>query len=288
MIKRYTDAEIDTMAAFYEEHGAVKLPGLLDATTVKRILDTIDDAAAKCEAGEELGRDTSFGRAEGRMTIRFMWRSSPVIRDFMLDPELAEPIARIVGTKQLRFWFDLTFMHNGSNQGEAGAGTPWHHDGSAFHFKGMQLPSLWMAMTPSNAERSRLKFIDRSHKTVPGFYRTPENTPPEDGSKDGFLETPDFDALVARGEENVLTWDCEPGDALMIHPLTIHGADGNTGNAGRRVAITTRWLGDDVRFLPNSYNRAMKSTGLAESDLAIGGKPKGDYFPVVWDETAKA
>jgi ectoine hydroxylase-related dioxygenase (phytanoyl-CoA dioxygenase family) len=283
MVKRYSDADIDSMKAFYEEHGAVKLPGLLDAQTVRTILDTIDASAARAEAGEPPGEDMSFGRAEGRLTIRYMWRAIPTIREFMLQPELAEPIARIVGTQRLHFWFDLTFMHNGSTQGDAGAGTPWHHDGSVFHFKGMQLPSLWMAMTPANADRSRLKFIDGSHKTVPGFYRSPDNPAPADGSKDGFLDVPDFDALVARGEERVLTWDCEPGDAIIIHPLTIHGADGNKGGAGRRVAITTRWLGDDVRFLPNSYAKAMQSTGLAASDLVIGGRPKGDYFPVVWD-----
>ena len=288
MVKRYADAEIDEMAAFYEAHGAVKLPGLIEPEWVKTILEAIDATAARADEPQPPGSDLSFGRAEGRMTIRYMWRDVPVVREFLLRPDLAEPIARIVRTNQLHFWFDLTFMHNGSTQGDAGAGTPWHHDIAAFTFKGMQLPSLWMAMTPADANRSRLKFIDGSHKTVPGYYRTADNKPPADGSKDGFLDVPDFDALVARGEEKILTWDCEPGDAIIIHPCTIHGADGNKGSQGRRVAITTRWLGDDVRFLPTSFAAAQRAVGITASELVLGARPHGDYFPLVWDATRQA
>ena len=289
MVKKYTDAEIDTMAAFYEEHGAVKLPGLIEPEWVKTILETIDATAARADEPQPPGRDLSFGRAEGRMTIRYMWRDVPVVREFLLRPDLAEPIARIVRTHQLRFWFDLTFMHNGSTQGDAGAGTPWHHDIAAFTFKGMQLPSLWMAMTPADANRSRLKFIDGSHKTVPGYYRTADQKPPADGSQDGFLDVPDFDAMVARGDEKILAWDCEPGDAIIIHPCTIHGADGNKGGAqGRRVAITTRWLGDDVRFLPTSFAASQRAVGIVASEMVLGAKPHGEYFPVVWNDDRRA
>ena len=289
MVKRYTEAELDAMAAFYEEHGAVKLPGLIEPEWVETILATIDETAARADEPRPPGSDLSFGRAEGRMTIRYMWRDVPVVREFLLRPELAEPIARIVRTERLRFWFDLTFMHNGTTVGDAGAGTPWHHDIAAFTFKGEQLPSLWMAMTPADAERSRLQFIDGSHKTVPGFYRTADNAAPADGSKDGFLEVPDFDALVARGEQKILTWDCEPGDAIIIHPYAIHGARGNAAGSshGRRVAITTRWLGDDVRFLPTSFAAAQKAVGIAASELSFGSRPHGEYFPLVWSEASR-
>jgi ectoine hydroxylase-related dioxygenase (phytanoyl-CoA dioxygenase family) len=31
-----------------------------------------------------------------------------------------------------------------------------------------------------------------------------------------------------------LAWDVVPGDALLIRPYTLHGADGNVGGAGPR------------------------------------------------------
>ena len=282
MVKRYSEDELQQMAAFYDEHGVVKLPGLIEPEWVDKILQAIDDTAARADEPVAAGSDLSFGRAEGRMTIRYMWREIPTVRDFLLRPDLAEPIARITRTEKLRFWFDLTFIHDGSTAGGAGEGTPWHHDIAAFHFKGLQLPSLWMAMTHADANRSRLKFIDGSHKSVPGFMRTMDNKPPEDGSPDGFLEVADYDTLIAEGKEKVVTWDMEPGDAIILHPYVIHGADGNRGRQNRRVAITTRWLGDDVRFLPTSYPKAMNAIGVKESALALGSPPRGEYFPVVW------
>jgi ectoine hydroxylase-related dioxygenase (phytanoyl-CoA dioxygenase family) len=288
MLRRYSEDDLQAMTAHYETHGVVKLPGLIEPEWVDRILAAIDSTARLADGPQPPDRDLSFGRGDGRMTIRYMWRDVPVVRDFLLRPELAEPIARIVGTKTLRFWFDLTFMHNGSTTGDAGVGTPWHHDIAAFTFKGEQLPSLWMAMTPADAQRSRLEFISGSHKTVPGFYRTPDNPRPADGSDDGFLDLPDFDALVAAGQEKLLTWDCAPGDAVIIHPYTIHGARGNTASAhGRRVAITTRWLGDDVRFLPTNWAKASQAVGIAKSQLHLGSRAHGDYFPLVWDSTAR-
>ena len=60
------------------------------------------------------------------------------------------------------------------------------------------------------------------------------------------LTIPDFDTLIANGTARVLTWDCQPGDAILLHPCTIHGARGNDGQGTqpRRIAMTTRWLGE--------------------------------------------
>lgn len=280
MIKRYTDEQIAEFTAFYEEHGVVKLPGLVSPEWVDKILATIDEVAKLADQPRKPGEALSFGKADGRMTIRYMWHEHPLIRQFMLQPALAEPLARIMKSEELRFWFDLTFIHNGAPDGNTGVGTGWHHDIAAFAFKGMQLGSLWMAMTPSNAERSRLMFIDKSHKTVKGFYRTGSMT--EKSVDDGLLTCPDFDALVKSGDEKIITWDCEPGDAIILHPYVIHGASGNVGNHGRRVAITTRWIGDDVRFLPTPGALGVGMPGMEKGAFPLGARATGDYFPLVW------
>jgi ectoine hydroxylase-related dioxygenase (phytanoyl-CoA dioxygenase family) len=286
MVRHYTDDQIAEFRSFYEEHGAVKLSGLLEGEGVDELLRAIDDVAAHADEPIPPGSDFSVGRGDGRMTLRYLWRKIPYVRDFVLRRELADPIARIVQSHELRFWFDLTFMHDATEDGQVGDGSAWHHDISAFGFKGQQLPSLWMALTPCDENRSRLRFIDGSHETVPGFYRTYDRPQPPAGEEDGFIDPPDFDALLASGEAKELTWDCEPGDAIIIHPYTIHGAKGNKGAAGqgRRVAMTTRWLGDDIRFLPPDYRTAMKSPGFVKSNLLLGSRPRGEYFPLVWSD----
>lgn len=285
MTQRFTDAELAEMRAFYEEHGALHIPNLVDPAKAQEILDFADQMAAQADEPIPAGSPVSYGRGIGRMTIRYLWKDKPLINEFLLDGDLGRTVAGIVGAKQLRFWFDLTFMHNGTDDGSAGEGTAWHHDIAAFGFKGEQLPSLWMALTKATLENSRLEFIDGSHKTVPGYYRPPTNNP---SAWDGFLEIPDFDAKLESGEEKILAWDCGPGDALLIHPYTIHGARGNAGGmtGGRRVAITTRWLGDDVRWLPTN-NVTGTLPGLKESNLAVGGRPKGEWFPLVHDTIGK-
>ena len=288
MAKRYSESELAEFKRFYEEHGVVKLPGLIDPVWTAKIQAEIDKAIAHADDVRGPDQALSYGRAEGRMTIRHQWRENPVVREFLLRSELAEPIARIVGSETLRFWFDLTFIHDGGQHGEAGVGTGWHHDIAAFAFKGEQLPSLWMAMSPANAERSRLMFIDKSHKTAPGFYRTPDAQARIDADPnaepDGMLSIPDFDTLVAEGKEAIVTWDCEPGDAIIIHPFTVHGASGNKGsaNGGRRVAITTRWFGDDVRYYPTNGMFSQQVPAVAENPVVIGGRPDGEYFPLVY------
>jgi ectoine hydroxylase-related dioxygenase (phytanoyl-CoA dioxygenase family) len=282
MPRQYTDSELQQLAASYDEHGTVHLPDFLDADTVGRVLGEIDRAAAASTgAGPVAGMARSFGRGRGRMTIRSQSDENPVIREFLLQRALAEPIARICGSRVLQFWFDLTFIHEAAADGESGEGSGWHHDISAFGFKGEKLPSLWMAMTPAVEGQSRIEFIDGSHRRVPGYFRPPTSTPRPD---DPMLEIPDYDALLREGREKRLAWDCAPGDALLIHPYTIHGAKGNAGSIhhGRRVAITTRWLGDDVRWLPLDP-RFTSGAGIdPDRPPALGSRPSRTVFPVVW------
>ena len=283
MAQKYSDDQLAEMADFYHEHGAVKLPGLVDPVWAQKVMAAIDHAIA-CYSDQRVpGVALSYGRGDGRMTIRYMWRENPLIREFLFRDALAEPIAKISRSKELRFWFDLTFVHEASAAGTAGEGSAWHHDIAAFPFKGEQLPSLWMAMTPAVEGQSRLEFIDRSHKTVPGFYRPPTNTTADEN--DGYITPPDFDALVRAGKEKILAWDCQPGDAVMIHPYQLHGSKGNSGNAahGRRVAMTSRWLGDDVRWLPTNPSMGKFVAGQsAEKPFLLGSRPEGEFFPLVW------
>ncbi len=51
--------------------------------------------------------------------------------------------------------------------------------------------------------------------------------------------------------------------------------------------MTTRWLGDDVRFLPHSYERALKHPAVAQTHLMLGQRPHGDWFPLVYDAAAQ-
>ena len=84
----------------------------------------------------------------------------------------------------------------------------------------------------------------------------------------------------------MLTWDCAAGDAIIIHPYTVHGAKGNAARstAQRRVAITTRWFGDDVRWLPIGADLIGFAAGIGDVKPPVGSRPSQETFPVVWRE----
>jgi ectoine hydroxylase-related dioxygenase (phytanoyl-CoA dioxygenase family) len=285
MIKHYDVGDIRRLALDYDAHGAVHLPGFLGDEPLARLQGVVDAAISQVDQPRSAGTSSSSVRLEGRLTIRYLWRESAALRKVLLQREVARIIAGIIGSQTLRFWFDLTFVHFATEKGDAGIGTPWHHDVPVFSFKGDLMPSLWLALTPTDATLSRLMFIDGSHRTNQGYYRSPEIKEPAPGERDGFVDLPDFDALIARGEVRMLTWDCQPGDAILLHPATIHGALGHSrnGKCPRRVAMTTRWLGDDVRFLPYSYERAIQHPAAAQTNLMFGQRPHGEWFPLVYD-----
>ena len=282
MPRHFSDQQLEDLAGYYDEHGAVHLPGFIEPDLVRTVLGEIDKAVAASTGPEAApGYARSYGRGKGRMTIRSQSDENPVIRGFLLRRELAEPIARITRCRVLQFWFDLTFIHEASAEGEAGEGSGWHHDIAAFGFKGEKLPSLWMAMTPAVAGQSRIEFIDRSHRNVPGYFRPPTSTP---DPMDGMLEIPDYDAMVRDGQGE------GPGlglrarrraDHPSVHDPRIQGQRGQCA-AGRRVAITTRWLGDDVRWLPLE-RRTAYGAGIDPAHPPVtGSRPSRTAFPLVW------
>jgi hypothetical protein len=240
MIKRYSEGDIRCLAADYGTHGAVHLPGFLGNEALARLQDVVDAATATIDRPRTADQASSCLRSDGRLAIRYLWRDSADLRQVLLQRAVAQPVARIIGSKTLRFWFDLTFV------------------------------------------------IDGSHRTNEGYYRSPELKKPAPGEQDGFVDLPDFDALIASGDARMLTWDCQPGDAILLHPCTIHGALGHDGNGKhpRRIAMTTRWLGDDVRFLPHSYDRARQQPAIAQTNLMLGQRPHGEWFPLVYDGSA--
>lgn len=272
----YSDTELEKMADFYAAHGVAYLPRLVEQPWVPRLLAEIDAAAAR--AGQTHPDSVvTYGAGPGRMTIRWLWRESPLLRDFMTDPALGEVVARVIRSSKVRFWYDNTFIHHG---GTDGAGTPWHHDVAAFPLKGTQNPSLWLALTAADETTSTLQCIDGSHKDRIQ-YRPPPNPGQENRPDDpGFADLPDIDAMLAEKKLKALWWRVEPGDALLIHPYTLHGAAGNTVPGRRRVSLTTRWAGDDVVWGPDRYS--MKVPGMDIRAVQPGTPPEGEFFPLVW------
>jgi ectoine hydroxylase-related dioxygenase (phytanoyl-CoA dioxygenase family) len=271
MASRY---DLATLSADYDADGVVAIPNLLDKDWVSRLLNVVDEVRERSNRNEEFPHIECF-RAPGRMTVRWMWREYGVVQSFFSDAGVAEVVAAILKTPDLQYWFDLTFIHD---HGEDSVGTPWHHDIAAFPFSGTKIPSLWIALTDMDLDQAPLRCIRGSHRN-PTMFRPPVYVDDTLPVPEGYAEMPDVDAMVAGGEAEVLEWAVKAGDALIIHPFTIHGAPPVKRAGERRIAFTTRWAGDDVQWCPNAFS--MPIAGIDYSQVPAGQRPEGALFPYV-------
>ncbi|MGF1596112.1 MAG: phytanoyl-CoA dioxygenase family protein [Acidimicrobiales bacterium] len=86
---------------------------------------------------------------------------------------------------------------------------------------------------------------------------------------------PDIDA--ARSDFDLLSWEMEPGDVLLFHPLIVHGSSGNRSRTTRRRALASRWAGDDVVYDPRPHTMPIPPKHGLEPGEHLGGP----IFPLV-------
>ncbi|MBF8184777.1 phytanoyl-CoA dioxygenase family protein [Nonomuraea sp. K274] len=75
----------------------------------------------------------------------------------------------------------------------------------------------------------------------------------------------------------IISWDVEPGDAIIFHPGILHYSTGNEKGASARRALTTRWLGSDTTYFPSPGNTPL----LWDHGLRPGDGFGGPLFPQI-------
>ena len=230
------------LKATFEADGVVKVSGALGEDWIEQVLEVADKQLR--EPGTWVS-DTNPGASENRLfTTRYRWQEDPVIGGFVLDSGMAQMAAELMGSASARFYFDHLLI----KEPRTANPTPWHQDIPYWPFMGKQICSSWVAMTPVTVAESSLEFVRGSHSW--DAYYAPESF---DGRK-GFMadfegeKMPDVEA--DRASYDIVGFDVEPGDALFFSSWIIHGSPGNAGDH-RRVALSTRWLGDDATWYPH-------------------------------------
>lgn len=212
------------------------------------------------------------GVSETFRSDAFTWHFDDAVRDFVLYGPSASAAQQVFGSQKVNFFYDQIFIKEALTPDP----TPWHHDASFWPLEGDQIASLWTSVDPVDASSSALEFVAGSHKWdklwkpvgVGGVVMSGED-----------LESlPDINAN--RADYNILSWALEPGDALLFHARTVHGAQGNKSPNVHRRAITTRWCGDDVIYRPLNDQMPM----AWDHGLQPGDPLGGPIFPQVLPE----
>lgn len=263
----------DELAATFATDGVVKIPGAIDQSFIDDVL-TVADKQLR-DPGEWI-TDTNPGATTGRLfTTRYLWPTDPAIHRFAFESGVAELAGRLMGATSTRLYFDHLLV----KEPDTTNATPWHQDIPYWPFLGKQICSIWVACSDATVAESSLEFVRGSHRW--DAYYAPEAFGESAQAWVGDFEgerCPDVEG--ARDDYDIVGFDVEAGDAIAFSSWIVHGARGNDGGR-RRVALSTRWLGDDSTWYPHAG--CDPTVTDADTTSVMGSYPADDArFPVGW------
>jgi len=263
-LRPITEAE----RAAYARDGVVCLRGVLNRDWIDLLLP----AARRLVIDKQ-----NFGLLP-TLPGRYMSRTIPEFRKLVFESAMAEACARVMGSKEVRFFFDEIFAKSPTSAEK----TIWHTDRMGWPVVGNMVPSLWLPLTPITKDNC-LECMAGTHTQDVKYWLFSPNArkmiKPADRSSH-----PDGEAMRKDPNVKILTWDMEPGDMLVVHPWTLHYSAGNT-SPDWRIAVSVRMFGDDIRWNPRPD--CVNLAGVSFDEMIEGEKPEGSHFPLLWSEDGR-
>jgi ectoine hydroxylase-related dioxygenase (phytanoyl-CoA dioxygenase family) len=178
----------------------------------------------------------------------------------------------LLGGEKINFLGDQIFV---KEPGTA-ARTAFHQDATYFEIEGDQCCVLWIPVDPVTVESGAMQYWRGSHKSgtlyAPNVFVSQAQLPGAQG-----VALPDIEGNMDKYD--LVHFDVEPGDIIVHHYRTVHGAGGNLSRYQVRRAASLRYCGDDIRF----QTRPWAPKQLHHTTRLNDGEPlSGPDFPVVW------
>ena len=240
-LERIHDTITDSDVAIFDRDGAVCLRGVFEPQWLNLIAEGLEHALA--EPGPYSRKPSPEDDPGQFFTDYYMWRRIPALRRFALESPAGAVAARLLGARQVNFFFDGLFIK------EPGTLTHshWHQDQPSYSVDGWQVVVIWTPIDPV-AKESALELVRGSHRWgkwfLPEYFSGDQRN--HDPTDSHYAPLPNIDSDRARYE--ILSWDMQPGDCVAFHAMMLHGSQGNHSKALRRRALSTTWLGDDAVF----------------------------------------
>ncbi|WP_442902486.1 phytanoyl-CoA dioxygenase family protein [Frigidibacter sp. MR17.14] len=223
----------------YLRDGVTVARAVLDSTEVRTLREEIEKFVA---APHYLWKDqTRSADKSGKFLVgAFMWRWSDVVRNIALESTIPHLASDVLGGERVRLFYDQLFFKR------AGTRTPtqWHQDLPFWPFTGDQIPSIWIAVTRVDRNGSAVVYRRASH--VMGPMLRPVDAFETSSTK---VEATPVDSSVAMDTDDLdlVSFELEPGDVVLHHPLVIHGAGANKSQSDR-IGLSIRYLGPSVTW----------------------------------------
>jgi Phytanoyl-CoA dioxygenase (PhyH) len=238
-------------AAFFREHGWVKLPGVLAAEQAARLSAELDRVFPEARLESP--------RVHERAGVSAL---SPLLAAQVRDAALGRRVAALLGCERVQLLQDTALV----KPPRSSARVEWHQDHTyTGYLDTVACVSLRLALTPCTPEAGCLRVLDKSHAL---------------GSLSevrAALEVSDDSALLPPGwEERVVEIELQPGDASVHHCLTFHGSLENQSGHPRRTLIA-RLFDARAKLLPGKLPRGLEAYFPVEAD----GRLSPRAFPLL-------
>jgi ectoine hydroxylase-related dioxygenase (phytanoyl-CoA dioxygenase family) len=260
----------DAYVAAFARDGVVCLRGVFEGRWIEKLARGVERNFADPSPGAT--HYTPAGAPGAFYDDYCNWRRIAEYCDFVLESPAAAIAARILGGAHVRVFHEHVLVKEPGTREV----TPWHHDQTYYCVDGDRLCSVWVPLDPVPLEAA-MTFVAGSHRLgrlfCPRLFTDHANY----GEGAGYEDVPDIDADPAA--HRILSWDMEPGDCLVFHMRTLHGAPGTQALETRRRGFSVRWLGDDAVFATRPWTT---SPLFHEVDLTPGAAMDHPSFPIVW------
>jgi ectoine hydroxylase-related dioxygenase (phytanoyl-CoA dioxygenase family) len=268
--------DIDALRSELRRDGAVVVRGALGAEWIDRMRGAID-----AELSTNSPTAAEYGHAAGRFYGDFfLWHRNADFRALALESALPELAARLMNSRVVNLFYDQLFVKEPGSIER----TPWHQDLPYWPVEGEQVLSIWIPFDSVGPDNGVVTYVQGSHawgKTFRPQAFSAKNAEVFAASK--FEEMPDISSDPARYA--LISWNLEPGDVLVHHGLTIHGAPGNSSSNRRRRALAVRYTGDDARYSPKPgtfMEMPVVRKHVPLPNISAGDPMSGDMFPQAW------
>lgn len=251
----------------YRRDGVVCLRQMFDAEWIGMLQD------AALEASRDPAAFGLTGPSHGAMiSVSHLWHKPGVFRDFALNSPAGEIVGRVIGADTVQMFHDHLFRKPPLSPSVM----QWHAD-HLWPFTGTMVPNLWVALSPVNAANGRIEF-------VAGYHRFCIETGSRFGpAGDGSFRFPDFEAERDNPDFpfRFVTWDLEPGDAVLFHVDIPHYSKGNDSGTMARTGLAMRMIGDDAYWCPREGLIPVPGIDLMAQREGEHPEPQ-EMLPVIW------
>ncbi|MGI9315710.1 MAG: phytanoyl-CoA dioxygenase family protein [bacterium] len=201
------------------------------------------------------------------------WNLIPEFERFVFHSGAAALAGKIMQSSAAQFFHEHVFVKEAGTQRT----TPFHQDIPYYCVSGDQGVSVYVALDPVD-ENMSVKYVKGSHKWgktyFPKVWLNDEDFNIDEEGYDG----PVPDIMGQTHLYDLVSWQLEPGDTILFSFKTLHGTSEGEMNK-KRSAFSTRWMGDDMRYLERSGET---SPPFIDTGMLTGDKMREDWFPVVW------